>query len=193
MSCAHWADLMPCWGRHERIGHSTCYGWFEVAGHDVALCRVPLRDGETGRVLILPMGGASFYGFEALPEEDVMRTLFPLSYPMRPAFGGADADAHPSPSNAQIGDALKILASLGIQTKADPFLEMASWFKVTSVSAFSRDMVLLVEQLGELAPKTLQPLAAWFELEWDDFWLVLSDLLFVTSREKSVELDEIPF
>lgn len=86
--------LFPCFGRHSRMGHNVVIGAFEAGPGTSAICRVPElpADPETYRlstpakVLVLPMDGPAFYGFEVLTEAEAMAELLaarPIDYDAR--------------------------------------------------------------------------------------------------------------
>jgi hypothetical protein len=80
---------LPAWGKHQRMGHTTVYGYVEPYGHGTVRLTAPAIDGDAERlplaeeVHIVPMSGPGFFGFEVLTE-DAVRTARATEREYRP-------------------------------------------------------------------------------------------------------------
>ena len=74
-------SLFPCWGRHQRMGHTVLLGHFTAGPGDTAICTVPeipetdTHTSHTGSKHVVPMSGPAFFGFDLLDEESVLKFL----------------------------------------------------------------------------------------------------------------------
>lgn len=94
-------SIYPCWGRHQRMGHTVLLGHFTEGPGDTAVCTVPEipeTDTHTGRPAskhIVPMSGPAFFGFDLLDEESVMtflRRRYTWEKPQEPRQIGMDIE-----------------------------------------------------------------------------------------------------
>lgn len=78
-----YASLLPCWGKHQRMGHGVVVGEFRWLAGNTAEVTVPaspagrdedgcLRASTPARRFVVPMDGPAFYGFEVLDEAAVL-------------------------------------------------------------------------------------------------------------------------
>ena len=74
-------SIFPCWGLHQRMGHTILYGHFEQGPGDTAICTMPSmaesddRTGFEAQRHIVPMSGPAFFGFQVLTEDAVMAVI----------------------------------------------------------------------------------------------------------------------
>ena len=74
-------SIYPCWGKHQRMGHTVLYGRFTEGPGDTAVCTVPsieeteTEEGFAGETHIVPMSGPAFFGFQVLDEDTVMSRI----------------------------------------------------------------------------------------------------------------------
>lgn len=73
--------FFPCWGHHQRMGHTSIVGYFWEDSETTLVYQVPAVEGDATRepteeaVGMVPRAGPAFFGFDRLTEENALAVI----------------------------------------------------------------------------------------------------------------------